>query len=288
MNPSKFEIFLKVEETKNFTRTAEYYQYTQSAISQTIKSLENEMGVTLFHRTTTGLLLTDEGKYLLPAILKIARGHQDLEERLSELKNNHSGRIRLGGYISMSCHWLPVCVKEFKKLYPNVTFEMYQEDDAKLLDWLKKGTIDMAFICNPKKREFAYQELFKDPFLVILPPDYPVDPKKIYSLRDFKNESFIFLEVGYVEYLNQMFKEAGYKPVVKYRTIDDFTTLSMVEQGFGISILPKLSTYRSPFPVQTVYPEEACSRYPGIVTRKNDHYSWAQKKFMQFAKNFTI
>lgn len=97
MNPSKFEIFTKVEETKNFTRTAEYYQYTQSAISQTIKSLENEMGVTLFHRTTTGLLLTNEGKYLLPAILQIARGHQDLEERLSELKNNHSGRIRLGG-----------------------------------------------------------------------------------------------------------------------------------------------------------------------------------------------
>ena len=150
MNPSKFEIFLKVEETKNFTRTAEYYQYTQSAISQTIKSLENEMGVTLFHRTTTGLLLTDEGKYLLPAILKIARGHQDLEERLSELKNNHSGRIRLGGYISMSCHWLPVCVKEFKKLYPNVTFEMYQEDDAKLLDWLKKGTIDMHLYTDDK------------------------------------------------------------------------------------------------------------------------------------------
>ncbi len=287
MNPSKYEILLKIQETKSFTRTAEYFQYTQSAISQTIKSMENDMNVTLFHRTPSGIFLTDEGKFLLPSILQIVEGHRHLEEQLSQLHKSHIGKVRIGAYDSMSCHWLPPCIKAFNQIYPNITFELYQEDDLPLLDLLKKGAIDLAFISNPKKREYDYVELFKDPFMIILPEKYPITSSTI-SLNDFKEESFIFLDVGYSKYTKAMFKKAGFKPKVKYRMIDDLTVMSMVEHCFGIGILPKLATHRTPYKLQILTPVEDCYRSIGMVTRKNDHFSWAQKKFMSFASEFHL
>lgn len=288
MNTTKYDIFLKVLQTKSFTKTAEYFQYTQSAISQTIRSLENEMGVTLFHRTTDGVILTFEGQELLPAIQEIVRAHEHLEEALGTLHNNHMGRVRVGAYISLSCFWLPTCIKMFNELYPNISFELYQEDDLQILEWLRKGTIDFGFICDPHKREFHFLELFEDPFLLALPMEHLIEEKPTYSLKEFADNDFISLDIGYSKYIKEMFDTAGINPPIKYRTIDDASTIALVEKGFGVSLLPAFVTCRCPYEIQLVHPEESCSRHVGIVSRKKDHLSWSQKMFYEFAKDFDI
>ncbi len=288
MNPTKYDIFLKVYQTKSFTKTAEYYQYTQSAISQMIRSLETEMDTTLFHRTTEGVILTFEGKRLLPVIQEIALAHEHLEEVLGTLHNNRIGRVRIGAYISLSCFWLPLCIKSFNDLYPNISFELYQEDDAQILEWLRKGNIDFAFICDPHKREFCFHQLFEDPFLLALPIDYPLNEQEEYSLKEFADCNFISLDVGYSDYIKQMFRSASINPAIKYRTIDDSGTLALVEQGFGVSLLPAFVAHRLLYRVQFVHPKESVSRKVGVLFRKKDHLTWAQKKFLQYVKTFHL
>lgn len=284
MNPSKYEIFLKAAETGSFTRTAEYYQYTQSAISQTIKSLEGELGVTLFRRTPHGLLLSDEGDFLYPAVLEIVQGRRHLEERVSELHQNHHGVIRLGAYISISCHWLPGCIRAFNKLYPNIQFDLYQEDDAHLIEALQKGTVDLLIISNPHKKEYQYETLMEDPFVILLPKEHKNAEDETISLKDLEGESFIYISDGYQKYISKMFKEAGMKQSQKYNMIDDNAVISMVEHGLGIGIMPLLVTYRTPYDIRILQPVERVSREIGLVTRNNDHHSWAMQKFMKFAK----
>lgn len=288
MIPNKYDIFLKVWQTKSFTKTGEYYQYTQSAISQTIRSLEKEMGVTLFHRTTNGVILTFDGERLLPAIQEIALAHTRFFEKLGNVRNDHVGHVRLGGYISLSCYWIPLCVKSFREQYPHITFEFYQEDDLQLLDWLRNGVIDYAFMCNPKKKEFDFYELFEDPFILALPEDYPLPEKDRYSLKEFEDNDFISLDIGYSEYVKKMFKDAKINSPIKYRTIDDSSTLALVEQGFGVSLLPKFVTTRTPFHVKMIQPVESCSRHVGILSRKRDIPSWSQQLFYQFVKEFKL
>ena len=85
MNPSKYEVFLKAVETKSFTKTAEYFQYTQSAISQTIKNMERDLGITLFLRTRKGLILSAEGEALYFPIQEIVQKQRYLEETISRM-----------------------------------------------------------------------------------------------------------------------------------------------------------------------------------------------------------
>ena len=283
MYSTKYEIILKVAETGSFTRTAEYFQYTQSAVSQTIKTVEKELGIILFNRTPKGIFLSEEGKLLLPHIREIVNGHRRLSECAGELQELHSGVVRLGAYLSLSCHWVPHCIKEFGKLYPNISFELCQEDDVTLLDLMRKGSLDLLIMSNPGKQEFAYEELFEDPFVIVLPTNHFAAGKSSLSLKELERENFIFLDVGYGPYLDQMFQDAGIKPCVTYRMIDDVSILSMVEHGLGISILPKFVTTRSPFEVQLIPMKPSYSRHLGMVTRKNDYLSWSVKKFMAFA-----
>lgn len=286
MHLSKYEIVLKVAETQSFTRTAEYFQYTQSAISQTVKSVEEELMVSLFRRIPGGVLLSEEGKYLLPFIQKIVTEQRHLAECVGDLQQLHSGIVRLGAYLSLSCYWIPPCIKEFQKHFPNIEFELCQEDDVTLVEMLKKGSLDLLFMSNPAKREFTYQSLFEDPFVVVVPENHFAAERSSIDLKELEDETYISLDVGYGPYLDRMFKDAGIKPLIKYRMIDDVSILSMVEQGLGISILPKFVTTRHSFQISLVPVSPCYTRNLGMVTRKNDYLSWSVKKFMEFAGNY--
>lgn len=282
MYTSKYEIILKVAETGNFTRTAEYFQYSQSAISQTVKSVEKELGIILFHRTGGTVTLSNEGKKLLPYIREIVIGQRHLSYKAGELKNLQSGIVRIGAYLSLSTHWLPGCIRQFQKIYPNIEFKLYQADDAALIDYLHNGSIDLAFMSDPKKREFNYRELFEDPFVLIVPEGHALSERKCVTVEELDGESLISLDVGYGTYLKHIFSSANIHPKITYRMIDDLSILSMVEQGHGLSILPKYVTTRNPFRIKTVSIFPEFSRHLGVVSRAHDYLSWAAKTLLKF------
>jgi DNA-binding transcriptional LysR family regulator len=288
MNPTKYEIFLKAVESKSFTRTAEYFQYTQSAISQTIKSLEAELGVTLFHRTHDGLVLSAEGECLYAPIQEIVYKQHALEDIVFQIHDTQSGTVRLGAYHSISCHWLPDCICAFQKIYPNIQFELYQEDDIHLLDLLNKGIVDLLIVSDPHKKAYDYEPIFEDPFILLLPNDHNYAKNTTLSLKELNGQSFIYIEKGYRQYIHKMFHDANIRPTLKYNMIEDNAVISMVEHGFGIGIMPQLVTQRTPYHVSIIQPIEKVSREIGLLTRHNDYGSWAIRKFKKFAKNFSL
>lgn len=286
MNITKYEIIEKIAETKSITKTAEYFQYTQSAISQTAKNVEKEFGINLFRRTNSGFLLTHEGAKIMVYIKEITEGHRHLRECVSSFQNLLDGHIRLGSYISIASHFLPQCVKEFNELYPYIQFELYQEADILLQEKLQENHLDLVIFSDPGKRTFHYQELWKDPFMVAVPEKHFAAKRSSIRLEELEDENFIELDLGFGSYYKKMFREARYSPKVRFRMTEELSILAMVEKGHGIAILPWLTTYRQPYKVKMVPIEPHYYRSLGIATRKDSYSSWAVKQFIRFLTDY--
>lgn len=114
--------FCKVIENGNFTKVAKEVGYSQSAISQSIKALEQELGTILIDRKKEGITLTDDGKSFYPYIQAIFHAELSLKQKQQEMKGLEHSVIRIGTFTSVSRNILPQLMKNFKSLYPTVNF----------------------------------------------------------------------------------------------------------------------------------------------------------------------
>ena len=280
MRTSRYEIFLKIVETHSLTRTAAYFGYTQSAVSQLVKTLETELGVSLLIRNKNGVRLTAEGEYLLPGIRQIVSGERNLFERTLELQNLNAGLIRIGIFTSLSCQWLPPYLKCFREQYPNIGFELLQGDSNQISEWLRNGVVDVGFMTPPDSDEFCFHELLADRMNIVLPPEHPLAGTQV-SLPQLRDETFVLLESGYSQITERMFEDAKMRPKQQYTVLDDYTLMSMVESGLGVSILPELILQRTPYKLFSCPAEPAYYRRLGVSWLKKDENSLAVNKFVQ-------
>ena len=279
MKTSRYEVFLKIVETQSLTRTASYFGCTQSAVSQLVKALEADLGVSLLIRSKNGVRLTAEGEYLLPGMRQIVAGERSVYERSLELQNLNAGLIRIGIFTSLSCQWLPPYLKKFREDFPNIGFELLQGDVTEISDWLRNGMVDIGFMTPPDSDEFFFRELLADRMNLVLPPEHPLAKDGV-TLRDLRDETFVMLESGYSLITDKMFRDAGMRPKQQYTVKDDYTVMSMVESGLGVSILPELMLQRSPYRLFSVPSEPAYYRRLGMSWLRKEKNSAAVRKFV--------
>ena len=138
----------KIVELGSFTKAADKLGYTQSAVSQMIASLEEELSIKLLYRSRIGIRLTLEGEELYPFIQRTVLQYQAMQEKADEIKGLETGIIRIGTISSISCHWLPGLIKHFQELYPKVRFVLHQGDYTSIPEWVRTGEVDFGFV-NP-------------------------------------------------------------------------------------------------------------------------------------------
>ena len=280
MRTSRYEMFLKIVETQSLTKTAAYFGCTQSAVSQLVKALESELGVSLLVRSKSGVRLTAEGEYLLPGMRQIVAGERSVFERSLELQNLNAGLIRIGIFTSLSCQWLPPYLKKFRETYPNIGFELIQGDVTQISDWLRNGIVDVGFMTPPDSDEFYFKELLADRMNIVLPPEHPLSGGDV-SLKDLQNETFVLLESGYSQITEKMFHDAGVHPKQQYIVKDDYTVMSMVESGLGVSLLPELVLQRTPYKLFACPANPPYYRRLGVSWLKKEENTIAVNKFVQ-------
>ncbi len=281
MRTSRYEVFMKIVETKSLTRTAAFFGCTQSAVSQLVRALETDLGVTLLARNKNGVRLTAEGEYLLPSMRQIVSGERSVFEKSLELQNMNAGLIRIGIFTSMSCQWLPPYLKKFREKYPNISFELLQGDMHQICDWLRSGMVDIGFMTRPDSDEFTFRELMADRMEIVLPEGHPLAGTPV-ELKDLSDETFVLLESGYSQIVERMFKDSGIRPKRQYTVKDDYTVMSMVESGLGVSLLPELVLQRTPYALYAYPAEPAYYRRLGVSWTRKDENSVAVNKFVHY------
>jgi DNA-binding transcriptional LysR family regulator len=282
MNIQKYRAFARTVEYGSLTSAAKSLNYTQSGISHIINSLESEWGVRLLTRDRSGIRITSEGSRLLPLINHVCHAYDELDNEIKELQGLHSGLIRLGTITSIAVHWLPAIIKSFQSQYPNIDFELLNGDYTEVENWVTEGRVDCGFLRLPVKSDLESMELGKDRLLAILPEKHPLAGYECFPLSRLSEEPFILLQEGAINETAEFFEINHITPKVRFTVRDDYSIMSMVESGLGISILPELILRRTPFRIVMKPLETPAYRRLGIVLKNKRNASPALRRFLEY------
>ena len=240
MSISKYETLAKVCELGSLTKAAEALGCTQSAVSHTINSLEEQFGFAILTRSRAGVRLTDDGERIMPSVRGMLNYYEQLNQTVSAIRGLDFGTVRIGAFTSVAVHWLPGVIKEFQRDYPNVDIKLLNGDYHDVEKWITDGSVDLGFVNLPAKLGCECIALMEDRLLAILPPDHKFASYPKFPLVECETEAFITLLETSNHDANKALSAAGIKPNIKFSTKDDYAIIAMVEQGLGISIMPEL------------------------------------------------
>ena len=287
MSISKYQVFLKVVSCGTFTKAAEALNFTQSGISHAITSLESELGITLLSRNRGGVVLTADGRAVLPKIEKLCAAHHALMQTVEGLKDMDSGLVKIATFSSVSAQWLPRILKSFGKLYPNIEFEVVTGDFYDQIEnWIVTGAVDCGFLRLPSVKRLQTYALHRDELQVIVPCDHSYADSDPFPREQLASEPFIQLEEGDDYEIMAAFDEMGIRPNVKYVAREDRTILSMVSEGLGISLLPELMVRHSPVPVTACRPPMTFHRTIGIGVKDEKALSNSTRLFVDYVRTW--
>lgn len=275
----------KIVELGSFSRAAEALGYTQSAMSQMIASLEQELSIKLFHRHRTGAKLTLEGAELYPYVERMIYQYLAVQEKGREIRGLETGVIRMGTLASISAHWLPSILKEFQQRYPQVEFVIHQGDYTSIQEWIKTGAVDFGFVSPKAVSGLETQVLKEGAMLAILPEDHPLAQQEVVELEALAQEPFILLEEGHYYEPLEKFKSIGVVPNVKYTIHDDYAIMTMVEAGLGVSILAELVLHRTSYRLALRPTQPPITRTIAIGYKDRASLPMASRRFIEYLRS---
>ncbi len=277
----RYIALLKVVELGSFTKAARLLGYTQPALSQMIASLEKELSIKILYRSRYGISLTPEGKSLYPSICSAAMQYEAMRRQADEIRGLDSGIVRVGTVSSVSCHWLPAIIRKFWQQYPNIQIVLHQGDYTSIPQWVRTGEVDFGFVNPCAVKGMEVTTIKSDEFRAVLPMHHRLAKKASLSLADLAAEPFLLLEEGAYSEPLEALRAAGVQPDIKLCVHDDYSILSMVEQGLGVSILPELVLHKTCYDVAVLPLEPSVTRTMGIVTKDKHSQALAAKRFIQ-------
>lgn len=235
--------FVVLAETENFLEAAETLFISQSSLSKHIKTIEQEVGVTLFDRTTRKVHLNDAGKLFLSYAKEIA----NLQYAYTTALMNHSDQIlhtlSIGSIPIMAPYHITDEIIKFKLENKKFAVNLVEGESAALKDLLRAHKCDLAFIRdeNDHDDEFIKVNYEQDSLVAILPSYHPLAKEHQLSLQQLKNEDFLLLQPGSVLY-NLCIKacqQYGFTPNIIYTGKRAENITDLIEKGMGVSLLMK-------------------------------------------------
>lgn len=229
--------------------------------------------------------MTSTGVELFPYASRLCTEFDKLKMKIDDMNGLQSGIIRIGTFSSAATHWIPNIIKAFQEEYPNVEYELLLGAYEEIEDWIGEGRVDLGFTRLATKKSFDCIEIARDEQMVILPKNHPLADAEVFPVRALNDYPFIMLEKGIKAEVTEIFVKNGLTPKPKFTTIDDYTVMSMVEKGLGISILPKLILQRISYDIVIKPLNVEAYRTIGIAMRDKTELSLAERRFLGYIDN---
>ena len=232
----QLEYFLAVVKWKSFTRAAEENNIAQSSLSIQIKKLESGLGVRLFERTTRSLVLTRAGKEFKGAAEHILCEADEIKASLERFVSAKRGNICIGAFPGSRYFGFIDLISRFKAAYPEVEFELREEECSPLLSALESCEIDVAFTSlNSGAEDVVFHPMHEDKLVFVIGQGHSLAKKSSVALRDLVEEPLVFnAETTIYSVVMKAFEECGVIPRVVLCTHGHLSsTLGFVSSGMG-------------------------------------------------------
>ena len=237
-----------VADQKSFSLAAQICGVTQSALSQQISRLEKELGTVLFHRSSKAVTLTQAGEAFVRSARGILQSAEALREEMALYSGLRKGQLRLGIITSLECIHFGDMLSAFCRTYPEISVSITQSGTHRLSQLLEDREIDAALINRPPnglRSTLSCLRLGDDRYSLAVPAIHHLAGRKSVSLRELKEERFIFHQPGQVasELCLAACREAGFEPKIVCRSENPSVALYMVQGGLGVAFLPSEEFY---------------------------------------------
>lgn len=188
-----YRVFYETARYGSFSMAAEKLFISQSAISQCIHQLEEDLGTKLFHRSRRGVTLTQEGKMLFPKVENALASITQGETLLAQFQHLHAGSLKIAAGDTVTAHYLLPYLEEFHTRYPEIRIEMANSYSSNLISYVKEGKSELAFVNLPIEDD----ELTVTPCLTIhdiFVAGASYHTKTAYTREEIAQEPLILLE----------------------------------------------------------------------------------------------
>ena len=246
MDLRSLKYFLVVAQELNITRAAEKLNMSQPPLSNQIKALEGELGVTLFIRGKRHLQLTEAGSLLLRRANQVLELTDKTRQELREMQDGISGTISIGMVEGRAPFLVSRWIAGFREEFPLVQYSLWNGSSDDVLERLYQGLVDIAVIAAPYDTE--HLEGFpvgREPWVALIPVSHPLarqEGNRIPLSSLVEQPLIVPSRLSRVEAIRQWFQEIGAEPRIICSTSNYLDAVAMSEFGVGISIFPQ-TTY---------------------------------------------
>jgi DNA-binding transcriptional LysR family regulator len=235
--------FLAVAEELHFGRAATRLGIAQPPLSQQIQRLEASLGTRLFDRTNRRVELTDAGRVLLDHAARVLQGSAAAVEAVRRSARGESGPLRVAFAASVMFLTLPEIIRAFRHRYPEVHLDLREMPTGLQLEALRAGELDIGFLRQPGvDPELRLVTVMREPLRVALPHRHSLAGQTRIRLESLSEEPFVLfpqeLAPGLHAQVMALCRRAGFVPRVVQETRELYTTVSLVEAGMGVTIVP--------------------------------------------------
>ncbi|HJR30802.1 MAG TPA: LysR substrate-binding domain-containing protein [Pseudomonas sp.] len=243
MTVKQIRAFLAVAQSLSFAVACERLHLSQSALSLTIKALEEGLGGRLFTRNTRNVALTAEGESLLPLARRLIADWDNAEDELRQRFTLQRGRVTLAAMPSFAGNLLPPILKTFRARYPKVNVTVNDVINEQVLEMVRDRQVELGVAFEPtQSSSLEFTPLYIDRFVAVVPFDSPLAELGDIDWQTLLKEPFITLQRPSTVrvMLEEHLQARGMKLPVEFESHQLATVGRMVASGLGVSAVPAL------------------------------------------------
>jgi len=296
MNLRQLEYFVSVAETSSFTKTADKFFISQTAVTQQIKSLEEQLDVILLRRTKRHVELTPAGAVFLGEAKAILTRTENAIIKAKKAATGFIGSLNLGIVEGYDNPRMPDLLRTFRTAYPNVLLAIHEASVGSLYTALVNHQLDIVinarFIhSHLEENEISFIVMGNYQLIALLPTTHPLAFKNSLNLAELKDDSFIITSsnesddsFGHLESTMNHSLRAGFTPDIVQYSNSFNTTALMVAANMGVAILPSyaLASSRNLGNLVTIPLTEDSDILEVVAARHNQNGNPVIEKFMSY------
>jgi DNA-binding transcriptional LysR family regulator len=238
----QLEYFVAVAEECHFTRAAQRLHVAQSGLSASIRSLERELGATLFLRSTRQVELTEAGRALLVEARRALTNVAAARDAVAAVQGLLRGRLAVGTLQCLCTVDLPGILSRFSQTHPGVDIQLRHDSSGALIEQVRAGRLDVAFVTRPARipDEVMITPLDTMPLMLACGPDHPFAARDRVDLRELDGLPFVDYhpDWGTRETVDRLLAANCVDRHVALEVNDVHSLLDLVGNGLGVAILP--------------------------------------------------
>ncbi|MFD5496394.1 LysR family transcriptional regulator, partial [Streptomyces sp. NPDC127091] len=237
--------FLVLAEECHFGRAAARLHVAQPALSQQVKQLERELGVTLFNRSTRRVELTEAGRHLTDYARTIVTEEERARIHLRELATGHAGRVSVGFIGTATYDVLPRVARTVRAKLPGITLDLRGEIlTPRLVEGLLSGTFDLAVLRGMVSQEnIRTTPLRSEPLVAVLPAHHRLADRPGIPLEALAGEPFVIhpsqSRSSMYDRVLAACQRAGFRPDPLIEIAETATLVVLVAAGHGVALVPQ-------------------------------------------------